>query len=162
MTSVDTARMVERIVVGIDGSPTSINALRWAARYASLTGEKIEVVVVWDWYKSPGWYTPVLAGLDPERDAKHVLEKTLVEIESEWPGLSMTSRLVEGNPCPILSEASKDASMLVVGSRGLGEFAGMLLGSVSQYCVTHAHCPVLVYRDREAKHGGGSAEEFGP
>jgi nucleotide-binding universal stress UspA family protein len=148
MTSADAERMGERIVVGIDGSPTSINALRWAARHASLTGEKIEVVVVWDWYKSPGWYTPILAGLDPERDAKHVLEKTLMEIESEWPGLSMTSRVVEGNPCPILSEASKDASMLVVGSRGLGEFAGMLLGSVSQYCATHACCPVLVYRDR--------------
>ena len=60
-----------------------------------MTGEKIEVVVAWDWYKSPGWYTPVLAGLEPERDAKHVLEKTLIEIESEWPGLSMTSRVVE-------------------------------------------------------------------
>ena len=98
--------------------------------------------------QEPWFVAPVLAGLDPERDAKHILEKTLVEIESEWPGLSMTSRLVEGNPCPILSEASKDASMLVVGRRGLGEFAGMLLGSVSQYCVTHADCPVLVYRDR--------------
>ena len=68
MTRADAERIGERIVVGIDGSPTSINALRWAARYASLTGEKIEVVVVWDWYKSPGWYTPILAGLDPERD----------------------------------------------------------------------------------------------
>ncbi len=89
----------------------------------------------------------VLAGLDAEGDAKHVLEKALTDVQSEWPHLSMTSRVVVGNPSPILAEASKDASLLVVGSRGHGEFTGMLPGSVSQYCVTHAHCPVLVYRD---------------
>ncbi len=147
MTSSDAERRDERIVVGMDGSPTSINALRWAARYASLTDKTIEVVVVWDWYKSPGWCTPILAGLDPESDAKHVLQRALKEIESEWPHLSMTSRVVEGNPSPILADASKGASMLIVGSRGHGEFTGMLLGSVSQHCATHAHCPVLVYRD---------------
>ncbi len=146
MTSTGFEHTSEKIVVGIDGSPASITALRWAARYASMTGETVEVIVVWDWYRSPGWYTPILAGLDPEGDAQHVLEKSLIEIMSEWPHLSMTSQVVEGNPSPILTEASKGASLLVVGSRGHGEFAGMLLGSVSEYCVTHAHCPVLVIR----------------
>ncbi len=147
MTSTDTERTSAKIVVGIDGSPASISALRWAAKYASLAGETLEVVVVWDWYRSPGWYTPILAGLDPEGDAKHVLEKALIDLECEWPHLSMTSRVVEGNPSPILVDVSKGASLLVVGSRGHGEFTGMLLGSVSERCATHAHCPVLVFRD---------------
>ncbi len=145
MTTPDTP---EKIVVGIDGSPSSIDALRWAAAQASLTHGTLEVVVVWDWYKSPGWYTPVLAGLDPEGDAKRVLEKALTDVTSLWPDLSISSRVVEGNPSPILSDASRNATLLVVGSRGHGEFTGMLIGSVSEYCTTHAHCPVLVYRDR--------------
>jgi nucleotide-binding universal stress UspA family protein len=147
MTSTDTEGTRETVVVGIDGSPNSIRALRWAAGYASSTGRTLEVVVVWDWYRSPGWYTPILIGLDPEGDAKHVLEKALIDLRSDWPHLSMTSRVVQGKPAPILADVSRDASMLVVGSRGHGEFAGMLLGSVSEYCATHAHCPVLVYRD---------------
>lgn len=147
MTSTDSVRTNERIVVGIDGSAASLNALRWAAAYASSTGGTVEVVVVWDWYRSPGWYTPVLAGLDPEGDAKHVLEKALSVLRSEWPDLSVASRVVEGNPSPILADASRDASMLVVGCRGHGEFTGMLLGSVSEHCATRAHCPVLIYRD---------------
>ena len=148
MTNTDTGGTNQKIVVGLDGSPASISALRWAAAYAWVTGGTVEVVVVWDWYRSPGWYTPVLAGLDPEGDAKHVLEKAVIDVQSEWPHLSITSKVVEGNPSPILAEASKDAALLVVGSRGHGEFTGMLLGSVSEYCATHAHCPVLVYRDR--------------
>ena len=147
MTSTDTESANEHILVGIDGSPASINALRWAAAYASLAGGTVEVVVVWDWYRSPGWYTPILAGLNPEGDAQHVLENALVELKPDWPHLSVTSRVVEGRPSPILAEASRDASMLVVGSRGHGEFTGMLLGSVGEYCATHAHCPVLIYRD---------------
>jgi nucleotide-binding universal stress UspA family protein len=140
MTSTESKRQCERVVVGIDGSPVSISALRWAAGYASATGRILEVVVVWDWYRSPGWYVPILIGLDPEGDAKHVLEKALIDLESDWTHLSTTSRVVEGNPAPILVDASRDASMLVVGCRGHGEFAGMLLGSVSEYCATHARC----------------------
>ena len=139
----------QRIVVGMDGSPTSIDALQWAAGQATLLKGTIEVIVAWDWYKAVGWYVPVLVGLDPEGDAKHVLEECLTDIRAEWPDLSIRGRLAEGSPSPILVEASKDAALLVVGSRGHGEFAGMLLGSVSEYCATHAHCPVLVYRDRD-------------
>jgi nucleotide-binding universal stress UspA family protein len=151
MTVTDSEPKSAPIVVGIDGSPASINALRWAACYATSIAGAVEVVVVWDWYRSPGWYTPILAGLDPEGDAQHVLEKALAELDSEWPQLSVTSRVVEGRPAPILTEASKNASMLVVGCRGHGEFVGMVLGSVSEYCATHAHCPVLVYREHAAE-----------
>ena len=58
----------------------------------------------------------------------------------------MEARLINGHPAPVLVEASKGADLLVVGSRGHGEFVGMLIGSVSEYCVTNAHCPVLVHR----------------
>jgi nucleotide-binding universal stress UspA family protein len=139
----------QKIVVGIDGSASSIGALEWAATQASLTHGTIEMVVVWDWYKSVGRYVPVLAGLNPERDAEHVLEKALTNFTSQWPDVSVTGRVVQGNPSPILVDASKNATLLVVGSRGHGEFAGMLIGSVSEYCATHAHCSVLVYRDRQ-------------
>ena len=90
----------QRIVVGIDGSASSIGALQWAATQATLTQGTIEVIVVWDWYKAVGWYVPVLAGLDPEGDAKHVLEKSLADLTSQWPDLSLTSRIAEGNPSP--------------------------------------------------------------
>ena len=69
-------------------------------RQATLMQGTIEVIVVWDWYKAVGWYVPVLAGLDPEGDAKHVLEKSLADLTSQWPDLSLTSRVVEGNPSP--------------------------------------------------------------
>ena len=60
--------------------------------------------------------------------------------------MSIDPRVVNGHPAPILVEASKGADLLVVGSRGHGEFVGMLIGSVSEYCATNAHCPVLVHR----------------
>jgi nucleotide-binding universal stress UspA family protein len=146
MTGAVTHEGSERIVVGLDGSPSSIRALRWAAHYASMTGQTVEVIVVWDWYRAFGGYTLILAGLDPKGDATRVLKKALKQIKSEWPDVSMTSQVVEGHPSPILADASKGATMLIVGSRGHGEFTGMLIGSVSEYCATHAHCPVLVHR----------------
>ena len=60
--------------------------------------------------------------------------------------MNIDPRVVSGHPAPILVEASKGADLLVVGSRGHGEFVGMLIGSVSEYCATNAHCPVLVHR----------------
>ena len=69
-------------------------------------------------------------------------------LRAEHPGLVVDPRIVEGHPAPVLVETSKDADLLVVGSRGHGEFVGMLIGSVSAYCVTNAHCPVLVYRSK--------------
>jgi nucleotide-binding universal stress UspA family protein len=134
-------------VVGLDGSRSSIDALRWAAGYASRSDATIEVVVVWDWYRNPGWYTPILAGLDPERDAHYVLEKALTDIEAEWPDVPVVRRVVQGHPSAVLTDASVGASLLVVGCRGHGEFTGMLIGSVSEYCATHAQCPVLVFRE---------------
>ena len=136
-----------RIVVGIDGSPSSITTLDWAIRQAELTDAGLEVLMTWEWPASYGW-AAVPNDYDPAHDAATFLEDTLKPVRAAHPGLSIRSSTPEGHPAPALVEASHDADLLVVGSRGHGEFAGMLLGSVSEHCVTNAECPVLVLRDR--------------
>jgi len=135
-----------RIVVGIDGSPSSLDALAWAARQADLTGSSLEIVMTWEWPSSYGWAVPVPTDFDPEEDVRRSLEAAVERVRAEYPDLSIDPRVVSGHPAPILVEASKGADLLVVGSRGHGEFVGMLIGSVSEYCATNARCPVLVHR----------------
>jgi nucleotide-binding universal stress UspA family protein len=134
------------IIAGIDGSPASLEALRWAARQAGFTGCTVEVVLAWDWPTSLGWSMPIPEDFDPEASARTVLDEAITSLHVDFPALAVEGRVEPGHPAPILVKASKGASLLVVASRGHGEFAGMLLGSVSEYCATHAHCPVLVYR----------------
>ena len=135
-----------RIVVGIDGSPSSLDALAWAARQADLTGSSLEIVMTWEWPSSLGWAVPVPDNFDPEEDVRTALEAEVAGVRAEHPDISIDPRVVGGHPAPVLVEASKGADLLVVGSRGHGEFVGMLIGSVSEYCATNAHCPVLVHR----------------
>lgn len=136
-----------RIVVGVDGSQSSENALRWAARQALMSGATLEVVITWEYPISFGWSPPFPADFDPEADARRALDETLQNVLGPDPAVRVRSKVVEGHPAPVLVDLSKGADLLVVGSRGHGEFAGMLLGSVSEHCVTNAHCPVLVLRD---------------
>jgi nucleotide-binding universal stress UspA family protein len=136
-----------RIVVGIDGSSNSITALRWAARQAELTGALLEVLTTWEWPNTYGVPLVVPEGYDPEEDARRVLE-ALKPVREAHPAVVFRPIVVHSHPAPALVEASREAELLVVGSRGHGEFSGMLLGSVSEHCATNAHCPVLVVRDR--------------
>ena len=103
--------------------------------------------MTWEWPSSYGWAVPIPDDFDPEADTRKVLDTAIAGALSEHPGLKAEARLINGHPAPVLVEASKGADLLVVGSRGHGEFVGMLIGSVSEYCVTNAHCPVLVHRD---------------
>ncbi len=135
-----------RIVVGHDGSEASLEALSWAARQAVLTHSTLELVMTWEWPTSYGWAVPVPSDFDPETDAQRVLDGAVATIVAAHPGLRVDPRLISGHPAPILVEESRGADLLVVGSRGHGEFVGMLLGSVSEYCATNAHCPVLIHR----------------
>ena len=135
-----------RIVVGVDGSPSSLDALSWAARQAHLTGSSLEIVMAWEWPSSYDWAVPVPDDFDPEQEVRRALEGAVASVRTAYPDLSVDPRVVGGHPAPILVEASKGADLLVVGSRGHGEFVGMLLGSVSEYCATNAHCPVVVHR----------------
>jgi nucleotide-binding universal stress UspA family protein len=135
-----------RVVVGIDGSDASLDALNWAARQADLTASNLEVVMTWQWPTSFGWGVPVPDDVNPEEDVRKTLETALDPVRVRYPDLRIDAHVVNGHPAPALVEASKGADLLVVGSRGHGEFVGMLIGSVSEFCTTNAHCPVLVHR----------------
>ena len=135
-----------RIVVGIDGSAASIDALDWAGRQASLTHSTLEVIMTWDWPTTFAWALAFPTGYNPSEGLPEILSKAADDLHVKYPGIEVTSRVVQGHPAPILAEASKGADLLVVGNRGHGEFVGMLIGSVSEYCATNAHCPVLVHR----------------
>jgi nucleotide-binding universal stress UspA family protein len=136
-----------RIVVGVDGSESSRHALRWAARQAQLTGGRIDVVVTWELPTSFGWVPPFPSDFDPAGDAQRAADEEIRAALSAYPDVVAQTTVVEGHPAPTLVAASRGADLLVVGSRGHGEYAGMLLGSVSQHCASNAHCPVLVWRN---------------
>ncbi len=143
----DTAGGTHRIVVGVDGSPTSLRALEWAARQAELTGSTLVPVVAWEWPTSYGWSLSLPDDYSPANDAKKVLDSALESVRNGHPGVGVEPLVVEGHPAPVLVDASRHADLLVVGSRGHGEFVGMLLGSVSEHCASASHCPVVILRD---------------
>jgi nucleotide-binding universal stress UspA family protein len=134
------------IVVGVDGSAGSIEALKWAAGQAELTASTLEIVIAWDWPGIYGWDIPLSPEYDPEAEARKKVQSIAAEMHREHPKLTVRVRVEHGYPAPTLVDRSHKADLLVVGSRGYGEFVGMLLGSVSEYCATKAHCPVMVYR----------------
>jgi len=145
----DGAKATHRIVVGVDGSDSSLQALQWAAQQAVLTGATLEAVITWEWPATFGWAVPLPPDYDPGKDARKLLDQSLEPVRSAHPDLKVLTTVAEGHPSPKLLAASKGAELLVVGSRGHGEFAGMLIGSVSEHCAAHADCPVLVFRGGE-------------
>jgi nucleotide-binding universal stress UspA family protein len=139
-----------RIVVGVDGSPGSDRALRWAITQAQLTDASVEAVASWQDPVASGAYSfgfaPVLA---EDEDWVTLTEKYLQEsvaraVDELHSRVRIVTRVVQGHPAQALLNAATGAELLVVGSRGHGKLAGMLLGSVSQHCVQHAPCPVVV------------------
>jgi nucleotide-binding universal stress UspA family protein len=135
-----------RIVVGVDGSASSIAALNWAVHQAELTGARLEAVTAWQWPSKYQW-TRTPPDYDPAGDAQKGVDAIIDEARSAYPSVPVQPKVVEGSPSRVLVEESQGAELLVVGSRGHGEFPGMLLGSVSQHCVTSAHCAVVVLRN---------------
>ena len=135
-----------RIVVGVDGSAGSAHALRWAARQAGYTGATLEAVVAWQYPAFFGWAPVGVDSADFDSLAEKALNDALNEVfGSQWPEW-VQARVAEGYPARVLVEASEGADLLVVGSRGHAGFADALLGSVSTYCVQHAHGAVTVIR----------------
>ena len=139
-----------RIVVGLDGSTSSLAALRWAVHQAELTGGTVDAVVA---CRVPVLVTgfgfaPVAMSdcSDMEQVAKRALEEAINKIVGSEDGPLVRSLAVNGSPGPVLVNASVGADLLVLGSRGHGGFSGALLGSVGQHCVRHAHCPVVIIR----------------
>lgn len=140
-TDADIARPL--ILVGVDGSPESVKATAWAAEQARATGGTLELLIVWARPMSYG-LPLVVGGYDPEHEAQDVVEKAASGID--LPAQRLRTSVVNGAPAVALVERSKTVDLLVVGSRGHGGFAEMLLGSVSDHCVHHASCPVVVVR----------------
>ncbi|MET8247661.1 universal stress protein [Streptomyces sp. NPDC005202] len=137
---------VPRVAVGVDGSPSSYAALRWAARYAQLVDGFVEAIHAWDTPSAVGWSGPAI---DPDFDLEQARERFTEELRTVFPDerpAGLQEHLVEGDPSEVLIRASEGADLLVVGRRGRGGFARAMLGSVSQRCAQHAACPVVVVR----------------
>jgi nucleotide-binding universal stress UspA family protein len=135
------------ILVGVDGSPESAEALRWAADQAKLMGAKLHVV--------HAWAPPTVAalGLPPGLDwsslrdsAARFAHEFVGDTLGDDPGIPIRAETIRGTPAQVLVDASNQADLLVIGSRGLGGLKGMLLGSVGHHCAAHAHCPVVIFR----------------
>jgi nucleotide-binding universal stress UspA family protein len=138
-----------RIVVGVDGSECSKSALAWALTQARWSGASVEAVSTWQEPAMYGFTYAAAPGMFEGESLSTLTEKVLRETVAEVAArggapVEVVSRVVEGPPAQVLLQASDGAQLLVVGSRGHGAFAGMLLGSVSQHCVQHARCPVAV------------------
>ncbi len=133
-----------RIVVGVDGSPSSKSALRWAARMQPLFGGEIEAVISWEYPSSYGWGAGLPSDWRPDLDAAKAIEAAVDDVFGTERPRTLKCTVREGRANYVLLEISEGAELLVVGSRGHGGFAGLLLGSVSAACTEHARCPVLV------------------
>jgi nucleotide-binding universal stress UspA family protein len=135
-----------RVVVGLDASPESEEALRWAARYAGFVGATLDVVHVWYLPGELAWLEPLPPPAAPTDAAREALAKVVEGIVGPEPATSVTTSVIEGPVTKTLVERAKGAVLLVVGCRGFGGFDGLLLGSVSAACAAHASCPVVVVR----------------
>lgn len=139
------------IVVGIDGSEESREALRLALEEARLRGAKVHAVHAWR-LVSRGLGAPLLWPPTIETEGKieeeyeRWLDGIVREAAGDAPDVEITTSVVEQEPATALIEAAQDAELLIVGSRGHGGFTGLLLGSVSQQCAHHAPCPVVIVR----------------
>jgi nucleotide-binding universal stress UspA family protein len=154
------------IIVGVDGSSTAARALAWAVDEGRLRRESVCAVYAWDVPQvtlapGPMLATPVgesvVSDLEQLRSAA---EQRLADAVTELPdGHLIEQRAVQGHAAEVLIAQSRDAVLLVVGSRGHGTIAGVLLGSVSQACTHHAACPVVVVRASEGDAGRWNPDE---
>ncbi|GAA1784400.1 hypothetical protein GCM10009748_18050 [Agromyces lapidis] len=136
-----------RVVVGVDGSRPSIHALAWAVREARLRRGTLRVLTAWD-------YPAVIAGMDGVLDVSHIEDATrrtqsVALSKVAHDDVPVSAEVLRGSPGSVLVEASVHADLIVIGSRGLGGFGGLLLGSVSAQVARHAACSVLVVRPGE-------------
>ncbi len=137
-----------RIVVGVDGSPSSVAALEWAFGQAVLTGSVIEAVCAWHYPNTYGAAVPDNA--DYRALAEEMLAKAITgarNADHAYDAVPVRPVVVKAKPAHALLEQAKGATLLVVGFRGHGGLGEALLGSVSQHVLHHAPCPVVIVRD---------------
>jgi nucleotide-binding universal stress UspA family protein len=142
------------VVAGTDGSEESLLAVEWAAREAVLRGAGLRIVSVGEFL--PGMHehhepTNVDIVTDVLRENRdQALDTAAQRAEAAAPGLLIDTDVLSGPIAQAVADSGSGAAMLVVGSRGVGAFAAMILGSVSRFVATHASCPVVVVRGESA------------
>jgi nucleotide-binding universal stress UspA family protein len=137
----------------VDGSASSLAALRWAVWQAELTGAAVEAVIAWHYPVLPVPVGPAPAAvIDPAEFDKTVAE-AIHAVAGSGSKVPVSAQVREGNAAQVLIDAAAGADLLVVGSRGHGGFTEALLGSVSQHCVHHAPCPVVILRSNRGGFG---------
>jgi nucleotide-binding universal stress UspA family protein len=142
-----------QIVVGVDGSPASYDALRWAAIAARRRSARLDIVHAW---VIPELLVPTGAVFVGEAEELERASTTVLDAAATWLASSLEEdggkppehelHSVAGSPAAALLDQARGADLLVLGARGLGSFRGLLLGSVSQQCTSHATCPTVVVR----------------
>jgi nucleotide-binding universal stress UspA family protein len=138
-----------RVIVGVDGSESSVKALREARRLAEALGAPLEAVAVWQQSHSMYDFYQSQSGWTPEKDIEKLLRDTADAAFGADRPARFTMSMLEGPASKSLIRHSVGAQMLVLGSRGHGGFSGLLLGSVSSACVAHATCPVLIVHNKD-------------
>jgi nucleotide-binding universal stress UspA family protein len=136
-----------RVVVGVDAGPSSVAALRYALERADLMGVPLTVVNAFDAVLPHGGELALPSRMRVDSaDADRALSEALAGVEEDFPDVEVTRESVPLRAERVLVDASESASLVVVGARGRNVFARMLLGSVSQHVLQHAHCPVAIVR----------------
>jgi len=137
---------VARIVVGVDGSSSSEEALVWAADEAKLRNASLHIVHSWVLPPMPSSIEMLeqLKGHEISEMSQQLLDDAAASVADR--GIEITTELSNDSPAEGLIRAAQDADLLVVGSRGRGGFKGLLLGSVSQHCAHYAPCPLVIVR----------------
>lgn len=142
---------MEKIVVGVDGSEGSRAALRWAWDEAKVHGATLEIVTAWQYPITTS--LPAFGSMPTPDDLEGEARQAMLAIVAEEGisadgGVTITTLVAEGTAVQALLGAAERADLLVVGSRGHGGFTGLLVGSVSQQCVSHSRVPVVVVHPR--------------
>ncbi|MFF8196174.1 universal stress protein [Streptomyces bobili] len=143
------------VLVAVDGSPRGQPAIAFAFSEAALRGTDLIALHAWSTWTDHGEHAlgrpaevvDLVGDVDRlQQEEERELAEALSGQREQYPGVTLRPRLVRGRTRPALIEASVDAQLMVVGARGHGGFTGLLLGSVSQAALHHAHCPVTVVR----------------
>lgn len=137
-----------RIVVGVDGSEPSLQALRWGARQAALTGSSLEAVLAYELPGAFGWTAlPEMPDdIELDKPARNTLATAVETALPAEQAAAVSQVVVVGHPAQAILDQADGAELVVVGVRGHGTFRATLLGSVSHQVTAHAHCPVVVVR----------------
>jgi nucleotide-binding universal stress UspA family protein len=149
MSTARESQLTAPVVVGVDGSATSLSAVDLAAREATLRRRPLQVVHGFIWPEfhvalGPSPAGPAEGGL--RHQAEHIVDEAVERARSAAPNTTVTGHIITGAPAPVLLRHAHTAALLVIGDRGLGGFTGLMVGSVAVELAAHADCPILIAR----------------